>query len=140
MQAISVQDLVEALESGDYAKGLGVLRYSNGHEDQFCCLGVAADKVGVEWQAIGPDTAKGYEFSYSGATCTYLLNEEFVTEYCRWLRDISDEDLPKGHDLPYSDLGLTVGQNTLSCINDRTSDFGLVIQTLKNFQARTGTP
>lgn len=38
---------IAALRSGEYKQGRHYLR---GEDDQFCCLGVAADLVGVEWE------------------------------------------------------------------------------------------
>lgn len=42
------KDWVNALRSGDYKQGTGVLRDKN---DNYCCLGVACDLAGVEWRA-----------------------------------------------------------------------------------------
>lgn len=38
---------IAALRSGEYKQGRHYLR---DEDDQFCCLGVAADLVGVEWE------------------------------------------------------------------------------------------
>lgn len=40
---------VSALKSGKYKQGSGYLRNVN---DEFCCLGVACDLVGVEWGRV----------------------------------------------------------------------------------------
>ena len=38
---------IDALRSGRYKQGAGYLRCA---EDTFCCLGVLADVLGVEWK------------------------------------------------------------------------------------------
>lgn len=46
MKPITVPEWIEALRSGRYKQGMHVLRDG----DKFCCLGVAADLAGAEWE------------------------------------------------------------------------------------------
>lgn len=46
--AANREEWAAALESGRYAQGAGVLRRGNA----FCCLGVACDIAGYEWEPV----------------------------------------------------------------------------------------
>lgn len=70
--------LVEALRSGDYKQGQGLLRP---REDQFCCLGVACDISGLgEWQK----SYVGSVYVYVTATGSGLVLPKEVMEWLGW--------------------------------------------------------
>ena len=56
------QQWIEALRGGEYKQGRGVLRSK---EDEYCCLGVLCDLMGVRWQDRGGSClmADGYTMS-----------------------------------------------------------------------------
>ena len=71
------KNLVEALRSGDYKQGRGLLRTK---EDKFCCLGIACDLIDYfQWQDFG----SGYYYTpkEKGALNSTSLNEQVRAYY-----------------------------------------------------------
>ena len=50
MKPALINEWITALRSGDYLQGKGALRQG----DSFCCLGVLADIIGLEWEEGRP--------------------------------------------------------------------------------------
>lgn len=136
MQPITVQELIEALESGKYEKGNGCLRRAKdgGDKPSWCCLGVAANLIGVEWDKDAPQDDV-YFIAPTLSAVSYIPTE-MAQEFCPWIFDIKDQDHPH-EEYPESDTG---GQWLLAALNDSSPTFDPIIQLLKKFQERTGTP
>lgn len=54
MQTELVKRWATALRSGEYKQGSGALRISGTDTEEYCCLGVLCDIVGVEWKGYDP--------------------------------------------------------------------------------------
>lgn len=65
----------EALRSGRYAQGTKLLR---SEDDEFCCLGVAADIAGVEWHR---GFGKCYYRSDAGFNSTIVLTSDVAEKF-----------------------------------------------------------
>ena len=70
MNAEVKKQWVEALRSGKYEQGIGVLRRHNDGEDQYCCLGVLCDlytkafpKAVGRWDDVVEDGVVPFRFS-----------------------------------------------------------------------------
>ena len=64
---------VEALRSGKYKQGRGVLRSLN---DEFCCLGVLCDVAGVEWVPSSNSGECAYAAIFEGDDSVLMLPRE----------------------------------------------------------------
>lgn len=77
---------VEALESGEYAQGLGCLRNGDG---QFCCLGVLCDLVGEPW--VSHVESGWYSFDGSRVQLTHVLKKVGISvDMARELANMND--------------------------------------------------
>jgi len=63
---VSLRDLVDALRSGKYTKGVGALRAKKADEAEFsfCCEGVMCELSGVPRVAVDTDEFDGYYTKY----------------------------------------------------------------------------
>lgn len=101
---ITKKEWVDALKSGKYKKGIGVLR----RDDTYCCLGVFSDLLGGKW--IKEDVHGVYR-------CHHTLYSNSVC----WLPiDVSKQ------------LKLIWHEMKLAEINDNTEDFSSVIEYIEN--------
>lgn len=118
---------VEALESGDYKKGVGWLRtIDRDGTDRFCCLGVLCDlasKHGV---------ATGEELMDSGVRCFKYSspidcgdNARRVAPNC--VKDWAGLWTPGGEFRNYD-----MQDGSLWCVNDHSDDFTNVIEIIKS--------
>lgn len=109
---------LEALESGDYQKGTGYLKYRapNGHIE-FCCLGVLADICGVEWEIDNNDVFRSELVTYATPDGSFMFyygpNGELMNSYID------------------GDYGGASIADALTNINDGSETFGPVIVYIK---------
>ena len=107
---------LEALESGDYQKGTGYLKYQAPNGDtEFCCLGVLADICGEEWDYDGS--------GYDGELITYATPDGSFMFYYG-----PNSELMEDSEGDYT--GTTLA-DALTNINDGSETFGPVIEYIK---------
>lgn len=115
--------LADALESGKYVQGEGVLRTN---DNKFCCLGVACDISGLGMWIPTVDSAYHYviEKADKQETGRSLLPESM----CDWLGTTDGGDFRKGGvDIPYE---------TLTSLNDNGTSFSEIAKILRDEDVR----
>lgn len=80
----NAKKLVEALRSGEYEQGTGVLRSTN---NRFCCLGVACDISGLgEWRHEPVEGVSPLEYTYHVSDETGEESDAALPKsVCEWL-------------------------------------------------------
>lgn len=115
--------LADALESGKYVQGEGVLRSES---DKFCCLGVACDISGLgQWSPSFSDTA--YHYIIEKAEDKRELGRSLLSEsMCEWLGTTDGGAFRKGgndnDNTPYE---------TLTSLNDNGTTFAEIAAILR---------
>lgn len=69
---------IEALRSGKYVQGEGMLKTSDEPDAQFCCLGVLADIQGCKWEEEFPID---YEFNGTQDREVTYLGKGYIQPY-----------------------------------------------------------
>jgi hypothetical protein len=72
------QKWVDALRSGEYEQGRGMLRCKTDDSDQFCCLGVLCDVYDPSQWSYDTDAGSSWVVDavpYKGSSFTYLKDE-----------------------------------------------------------------
>jgi hypothetical protein len=118
-----VEELIPALESGEYTKGTGMLRYTpdDGEPDKFCCLGVACQILSDKELIAQPKRKVGHS-AWEWPTVDSMLCEV-------------EGSLPSDavELLGMDPLGQFKGTDydNLANVNDQSDTFGPVIDTLR---------
>jgi hypothetical protein len=109
---------IEALESGEYAKGEGAMKYGPPDGIKWCCLGVLCDLLDPDaWVASTGERAIGHKIQ---------LARQFDHIYVH--REGAYGMLP----MEYRDVLSVPVQTKLSLLNDTSDDFAPVVAYIRD--------
>lgn len=120
------QKWVEALRSGKYRQGAGVLRQESAKGDLFCCLGVLCELAVQEGAILRAKSFENGDYAYDGSR--WNLPESVKA----WANMKSSEGFCPGLE---KDLSLLPPNGSLADANDRGVDFDALADVIeKNYE------